>query len=135
MIKEYEMQFKIKTMNHKGNKRTQRGDCQNCQTCQRSTKLKNKTYRGFTRMNADQKNLHTGNNETQGMWQLFSIEALNAFRLQFFRHFAEGFHNQLRLVKVDPVGAVGGDQMPPMQRMGRHRLVLRHTHRRLVRSG
>jgi hypothetical protein len=37
-------------------KETKEGkDCQNCDDCQESPKLKRKTYRGFTRMNADGK--------------------------------------------------------------------------------
>jgi hypothetical protein len=61
---------------------------------------------------------HSGHRETRRKRVvIISIEALNAFRihafrLQFFCHFAKSFHNQLRLVQMNPVSAVGGNEMP-----------------------
>ena len=41
----------------------------------------------------------------------FPLKLSMRFGLQFFCHIAEGFHNQLRLVKMDPVGAFFSNEM------------------------
>ena len=41
----------------------------------------------------------------------FLLKLSIAFGLQFFCHFAEGLHDQLRLVKMDPVRAFFSNEM------------------------
>jgi len=80
---------------------------------QRNTEENRKLLPLIATDDADQESQnHRGHREMpRGTSALFSIDAINTFGLQFFCHFAEGLHNQLWLVKMNPVRAFFRNEM------------------------